>query len=643
MIPGRGWSAAMLLQPGQTLSDKYKILESLGSGNWGEVYLAEEIRLGRKVAIKCLKKDLCQDKVVLSQFLEEASKAASLKHRNVVIIYTCEQENDDCYIVMEYGDRGTVAQLIKDNERIPVLQAVDLVIGVCQGLSAAHRKGLIHGDVRPSNVILCTDEESENAEAVVAKLSDFGFAQRTRLTRKSAKAGVPAPLGAWQYVSPERLQEDPIDGRTDLYSLGISLYEMLVREPPFPLRKDTGVDAVIHGHLKVNPEPPASKRLGICELLDQTVMRALQKQPADRYADAHEMLKALEEARDAQIAWERELKELYEQAMAHFESKEWPTAVEFFEQLVEYRAPYENVPTKLAEAKEQVRRAEAYQRAMAFVAQKEWQKAKAELEDILRSDPNYRDGEAKAWLVEVKKQIELASLYAEAMKKEKDEDWNAAVRLFSKILSIQPGYEDVPTRLNQAEERRRIKVLYKEAVGHLDAEEWDEAIRKLDEVVRLDPDYKDTASKLEWAKRQKELEPLYEQAVKHFEQKDWANAVALLKQVVEKDPEYKDAARKLHLARNQMSQEHPIQGKTGKEEEIMTRPPQSGGGSSASKILLWILGITIGALIPALLNSILKLDLGIWEQIVLIIMVLVVLVPLYFYFQSPSQENGGRK
>jgi len=623
------------------LLGKYKILELLGSGGWGEVYLAED-NLGREVAVKCLRKDLCQDESALSQFLEEASKAASIKHPNVVIIYTCEREGDERYIVMEYGDKGTVAQLISEKGSLPILQAIDLAIGVCRGLSAAHRKGLIHGDVRPSNIVLCTDEESEGEGAVIPKLSDFGFAQRARLTRTSAKTGAPAPLGAWQYVSPERLQEDPVDGRSDLYSLGVSLYEMLTGEPPFPLKEGTTVDEVIRGHLEGNPEPPGERRAGICDSLNQTVMRALHKKPEERYPDARAMLKALEEARDAQVAWERKLKGLYKQAMAYFEGGKWQEAVESFEKLLKYNAPYEDVPARLEQAKEQVRLAEVYQRALAFVAQKEWQKAKAELEDILRSDPHYRGGEAKTWLDEVKKQIELASLYAEATKEEKAEHWTEAIRLFSRILSIQPGYQDVPARLSRAEERRRIQVLYQEAMRSLNAGEWDEAIGKLDEIVKLDPGYEDAASKLEWAKRQKELAPLYDQAMGYFDQEDWENAIRLLEQVVERDPEYKDAARLLHSARNRIPQEQPIQGgtKVKKEEKTVTQVTRSDGGSSASKIL-WILVISIGTLIPLLLNLLLKLGLEMWQQIVLVIILLVILVPLYFYFQSPSQENGG--
>lgn len=203
----------MPIANGKILLDKYKILRLLGSGAWGDVYLAQDIKLGRQVAIKHLKGELAEDEIALKRFLREARIIAALRNPNVVIIHALERKNDNHYIVMEYAEKGSLEDLLKEaTEGLSIRESIDITIEICQGLEAAHDKGIVHRDVKPSNILLFSDAKGH----IIPKISDFGVAHmpttdngEVPLTSKGEM------IGTVRYISPEQAKGDEIDARSD--------------------------------------------------------------------------------------------------------------------------------------------------------------------------------------------------------------------------------------------------------------------------------------------------------------------------------------------------------------------------------------------------------------------------------------------
>src|ERR671932_218423 len=258
-----------------TLFDgRYRILRKLGSGGMANVYLAEDEDLGRRVAIKIMSDRYADDDTFSERFRREAKAAAALSHPNIVSIYDRGQANGTPYIAMEVIEGRSLKELVLSRGPLPVDQAVDFTKQILAALRFAHRNGIIHRDIKPHNILV----GSENR----LKVTDFGIAR----AGASQMTEVGSIMGTAQYLSPEQAKGTPVDQRSDIYSLGIVLYELLTGEVPF--KGDTPVEIAMR-HLSTVPEPPSAKRADVPHDLDLVVMRALAKDPGDRYTSAEEM------------------------------------------------------------------------------------------------------------------------------------------------------------------------------------------------------------------------------------------------------------------------------------------------------------------------------------------------------------------
>src|ERR687895_717163 len=257
-----------------TLFDgRYRIARKLGAGGMADVYLAEDEELGRRVAIKILNDRHANDDQFVERFRREAKNAAGLSHPNIVSIYDRGQAEGTYYIAMEYIEGRTLKDLILARGPLPVDQAVPYARQILGAVRFAHRKGIVHRDIKPHNVLVDTDGR--------LKVTDFGIARAG--TSQMTEAG--SIIGTAQYLSPEQARGASVDARSDLYSVGIVLYEMLTGSVPFT--GDTPVEIAMK-HLSKVPEPPSAKRPEIPRALDQVVLRALAKDPDDRYGSAEE-------------------------------------------------------------------------------------------------------------------------------------------------------------------------------------------------------------------------------------------------------------------------------------------------------------------------------------------------------------------
>jgi serine/threonine-protein kinase len=258
-----------------TLFDgRYRILRKLGTGGMANVYLAEDEVLGRRVAIKILNDRHAGDDQFVERFRREAKNAASLSHPNIVSIYDRGEAEGTYYIAMEYLDGRSLKELIVARGPAPIHLAVDYARQVLAAIRFAHRHGIVHRDIKPHNVLV--DGEGR------LKVTDFGIA-RAGVSQMTEAGSI---IGTAQYLSPEQAKGAPVDQTSDLYSVGVVLYELLTGVVPFS--GDTPVEIAMK-HLSSVPEPPSAKRADVPRDLDMVVMRALAKEPSERYQSAEEM------------------------------------------------------------------------------------------------------------------------------------------------------------------------------------------------------------------------------------------------------------------------------------------------------------------------------------------------------------------
>ncbi len=264
----------------QHLSDRYELGEILGFGGMSEVHLARDLRLHRDVAVKVLRADLARDPSFYLRFRREAQNAAALNHPAIVAVYDTGEAETAAgplpYIVMEFVDGITLRDIVHNDGPIPPRKALEIIADACQALNFSHQHGIIHRDVKPANIMI--------SRTGAVKVMDFGIARA--LADSHSVTQTAAVIGTAQYLSPEQARGDPVDARSDVYSLGCVLYEIVTGEPPFV--GDSPV-AVAYQHVREAPVPPSGRHEGISPELDAVILKALAKNPDNRYQTAAEM------------------------------------------------------------------------------------------------------------------------------------------------------------------------------------------------------------------------------------------------------------------------------------------------------------------------------------------------------------------
>jgi serine/threonine protein kinase len=273
--------AGSLLAPGTKVAG-YRIEALVGRGGMGAVYRAEEEGLGRKVALKVIAPELAQDERFRERFLRESRIAASLDHPHVIPIYQAGEEDGVLFLAMRYVEGSDLAKVVAEDGALEPKRAVELLSQIAEALDAAHEKGLVHRDVKPSNVLI-----AEAAGREHCYLGDFGLTKRTGSLSGVSVAG--EIVGTLEYVAPEQITGDPLDERSDVYSLGCVLYECLTGQSPFPRATDV---ALLWAHVHEEPTPPSQARPELPKELDTVLTRALAKEPGRRYRSAGELLAA---------------------------------------------------------------------------------------------------------------------------------------------------------------------------------------------------------------------------------------------------------------------------------------------------------------------------------------------------------------
>lgn len=262
---------------------KYLLKSRLGQGGMGVVYLATDTRLQRDVALKVLPKELTADEAAVKRFLREARVAARLNHPNVVAVYDVDQQRGHCFLVMELVNGQTAAELISHGP-LPWLEATRFMAEVCRGLAAAHEAGLVHRDIKPSNIMQTNTGQVKLADFGLAKPADDSLSAKNPLTQSGTILGTP------HYMSPEQCRGEPVDARSDLYSLGATYFALLTGQPPF---SDSQPLQVMFAHCSKPVPDPRALRPELPAECAAIVMKSLAKKRADRFASAQDMLVAL--------------------------------------------------------------------------------------------------------------------------------------------------------------------------------------------------------------------------------------------------------------------------------------------------------------------------------------------------------------
>src|SRR5262245_32991842 len=256
------------MSDGRVLADRYEVESLVGHGGMADVYLAKDLRLGRRVAVKVLSPQFARDETFVARFQREAQAAASLNHPNVVSVYDAETQNGTHFIVMEFVDGKTLAEILRERGRIRPQQAAGVAEAVARALGVAHAAGIVHRDVKPGNIMITPRGE--------VKVTDFGIA---RASASDALTQTATVLGTASYLSPEQAQGGAVDARSDLYSLGVVLYEMLTGKPPF---NGESAVTIAYRHVGETPVGPSQVQSDGPSELDGVVIRRLDRTPGDR-------------------------------------------------------------------------------------------------------------------------------------------------------------------------------------------------------------------------------------------------------------------------------------------------------------------------------------------------------------------------
>ena len=260
---------------GQMFTDRYELGPEIGRGGMAEVFLARDRLLDRDVAVKVLSPGFATDPTFIARFRREAQSAASLNHPNIVAVYDWGEDGGNYFIVMEYVAGRTLREVLREYTRLPALEAARIAAEIADALSFAHRNGVVHRDIKPGNVLLTPTGQ--------VKVTDFGIA-RAEQNDDLTKTG--SVMGTATYFSPEQAQGLDLDGRADVYALGVVLYEMLTGVAPFIA--DNPV-SVAYKHVREEPVPPSRVNPGVPDAMDLAVLTAMAKDPDRRYQSADDL------------------------------------------------------------------------------------------------------------------------------------------------------------------------------------------------------------------------------------------------------------------------------------------------------------------------------------------------------------------
>ncbi|HWQ13692.1 MAG TPA: protein kinase, partial [Roseiflexaceae bacterium] len=520
-----------MLKPDDTLLDgRYVIVRKIAKGGMGIVYLAHDTRLGREVAMKVLPPEVADDRRAIRDLKQEAETAAKLQHENIVAVYDFGQSDELYFITMEYVDGQTLSDLVYFNHPLPIAQVIDIMLQICAGLQYMHERQVLHRDIKPHNIMI--------KPGGTVKITDFGIAH---LVKQTVTRHTGTTSGTVAYAAPELFTGQQSDARTDIYSLGVSLFEIVTNDLPF-----NGMD-ITYMHREVPAPSPMTRypQLNIHPQIDAIVLKCMQKRPDDRFG-------SMVELRELLLTLQRQL------------------------------GDRERLPDLLREAQTEQRAGNAQAAAQRF-------------QYILGVDPG--NVEAQQGLRQAQEQLDrqraVAELFQQAQDAAAGGDYQRAIELSQQVLAIDPGNAAAQAGITAAEQARadryaRIQSLFREAQEAVEARNYQRAIELSQQVLAIDPGNAAAQAGVAAAQRslreqQAEREALISQATAAHDSGNYRDAIQLWNRVLDTAPDHPRA--RAGLARS----EQALQQQQQQEVERLlaqARDEQQAGNLDASVQLL---------------------------------------------------------
>lgn len=429
---------------GKVLGNRYRILRELGSGGMAWVYLAEDGKENRLVAVKILYPQFAEDLSYIQRFNREAKLASTLTDPHIVRVLDYGSDRDVHYLVMEYVEGQDLREALNYEGRFPWRDALEIVDQLAAALEHAHMHGVVHRDIKPQNMMM--------DESGLLKVLDFGIARVPTLPSLTQSGFIGSPY----YVSPEQAMGEEVDTRADIYSSGIVLYELLSGNIPFDAKSPW---SIISQHIANDPPPIVLEKGEIPETVQQLLDRMVAKRPEDRFQTPTAMRRAI-------------------------------AAVLAGQPIPEITVDTQPVETVDSKAMAQ----SLYQRAVEAMASQEWARAVDQLNQALKFDPDFPAASDKLAVAEHKAQI--TALFHTAKRALLGGLWKDAITNLNRVLELEPDYQDAENLLEEAHEglkkedtQKFLATRYEEGVAHFEAARWDNAISAFQEVRLLSPGY----------------------------------------------------------------------------------------------------------------------------------------------------------
>jgi len=474
----------------------------------GVVYLGFDRHLGRQVAIKTLTEIFAEDKEMLRRFYREATKTGALMHPNIVIVYDLGEQDGFPYIVMEYVPGETLDKIIQSNRYFPLISKLAVVEQVCLALGYAHRNDVIHRDVKPANVIVQQDDK--------AKLLDFGIAHHERVDREHRLTKAGNVVGTIRYMAPERLRGAAFDGRSDLFSTGVMLYELITGHLPFD-----GEDVALFHQILHEPAPPLGRYLmDYPEGLEAIIERTLAKNPDDRYGNAEEMAAGI--AAIAERLRKEQGVEMLRRAEQLVTAENYLRARDVLDQLIKLDSKNIDARKLLAAVQSNLamrQRSEEIQqvrlRAEEALQEKLYDQAASLLEQALRLDPSNAEARQKLEVARQGKRtqdgiddfLRKADRAKEAGDFERSQSLlQEAMKLDSSDSRVKAAWFALDARIEEAAKQRKVKQTLESAQAEFQARRFTAAIQLLQAAAQTDPGNAEIVRLLQNAQRAKESE-----------------------------------------------------------------------------------------------------------------------------------------
>jgi serine/threonine-protein kinase len=487
---------------------RYKLIDVVGRGGMGIVYRAVDETIGRQVAIKMLLGGHSGDEDLLARFHREVRSTANLQHKNIVTVYALDNFEGFPYMVMEYLEGQSIAELIKSRTQLHVVEKIALICQVCDGLQYAHEQSVIHRDVKPANILVLKDG--------TAKIVDFGIA---RVGRSETLTRTGQIVGSIFYMSPEQISGVAVDARTDIYSAGVTLYQFLAGELPFKSAESDPQGTFVK--ILNDPVPPLSKFLGeYPAALDEILGKAMAKDPAERYQTAEDFgydLSRIQETLKHEL-----VSEYFRQANISMELRNFDVARQKLQEILKIDRRNKEANELLHFVREQIQRqqrsvqiAQFRSQAEIALAGRQYEEALECVEQARRLDP--ADQELSLLAVSIKTKAEQARELGEALRRGQaalySGDLDEASQEVQKALELDHGHTEaraletlIRRELGERAKRTKLQSFLEHARQEISNRNFASALGSLQEAQSIDPADSNIRELLTWARRGQEQE-----------------------------------------------------------------------------------------------------------------------------------------